>query len=89
MCSSILLPNGMSRAEKGLLVNGPFLIGSRSVAHYVASHSSLHYHQHCLAMADSLKSFVNNAVVVVPYKNNNKQIIQQAILFLAKQGLEM
>lgn len=65
----------------------------------VASHSSLHYHRHCLEIADALKSSVDNPVTRVDVmfgsaiqkqiNDQNKQIIRQivrAILFLAKQG---
>ena len=55
---ALLLPNSMSREDKGLLVNRPFSNWIK-VSNALAKHSSLHYHQDCLAMADALKSSVD------------------------------
>ena len=64
-----------------------------TISNMLASHSSLHYHRHCLEMADALKSSVDNPATRVDVMfggtiqkqiNENKWIIQQivrAILF--------
>lgn len=84
---ALLLPNSMSRAEKGLLVNRPFSNWIKTSS-TLASHSSLHYHRHCLAMADSLKSSVNNPAARVDTMfsgavqiniEENKHIIRQIV----------
>ena len=49
----------MSRVDKGLLVNKSFSNWIK-VSKTLANHCSLHYHQHCLAMADALMSSVDN-----------------------------
>ena len=49
----------MSREEKGLLVIKSFSNWIK-VSNTLANHSSLHNHRHCLAMADALKSSVDN-----------------------------
>ena len=85
----------MSRAEKGLLVNRAFSNWIKTSS-TLASHFSLHYHWHCLAMADSLMSSVNNPAARVDTMfsgavqeniEENKHIIRQivrAIVYLAK-----
>ena len=87
----------MNRSDKSLLVNrlfsNWFKIGSA-----LASHSSLHYHRHCLEMADTLRSSVDNpatrvdvifAGTIQKQINENKRIIRQVVqaILLAKQGL--
>ena len=69
------------------------------VSNTLANHSSLRYHRHCLAMANDLKSSVDNPRTRIDVMfsdaiqkriNESEQIFRQivrAILFLAKQGL--
>lgn len=82
---SILLPSSMNRADKGFLVNRPFSNWIK-ISNTLANHASLQYHRHTIAMADSLKSSVNNPAARVDTMfsgavqktiEENKQIIRQ------------
>ena len=84
---ALLLPSSMNRRDKGLLVNRPFSNWVK-ISSTLASHSSLHYHRHCLEMADALKSYVDNPATWVDVMfggtiqkqiNENKQIIWKIV----------
>ena len=87
----------MCREDKGLLVNRSFSNWIK-VSNTLANQLSLHYYRQSLAMADALKSSVDNSRTPIDVMfsdgiqkriNENEQILRQivrAILFLPKQG---
>lgn len=97
-CSVLLSKD--DRKDKGLFVNKPYSNWYK-ISNNLSSHSSLKYHEKCLAIADTLKMTFENPTsridvitntAIQKRLNDNKGILRQivrAILFLSKQGLPM